>query len=450
MNIYCASWIFPITAEPIAEAAIAVEGELLVRVGTRASIVSSFPEATVKDFGEAAIIPGFVNCHTHLELTAMRGFLDKEETNFFAWLRKLTLARLEQMTMEDLFDSAVWGACEAARAGITSVGDSSDSGATTLSALNSVGLRGIVFQESFGPDPRTVNQNVASLKEKIARLRELQSPLVQVGISPHAPYTVSAPQLEMTADFAITGNLPLMMHAAESPAEKQLLLNGSGVFAEGLAKRGIDWTVPGVSTIAYLKEHRILEARPLLAHCINVDQADIEMIAETDTRVAHCPRSNAKLGHGRAPLAAFLNQNVRVGLGSDSVASNNSSDLLAEARFAILLSRMAAENSGGSFLGAEDALRLATLGGACSLSLDGRIGELRAGLQADFTVVSLGGAHQIPSYSPADTLIFASSGHDVAFTAIAGREIYADGKIQTVDEERLGARMREIARKLEA
>ncbi len=449
MKIYCASWVLPITAEPIADAAIVVEGESLVSVGPRASVVGSFPEATVKDFGHAAIIPGLVNAHTHLELTAMRGFLNKEESNFFAWLRKLTLARLERMTVDDLFDSAAWGACEAARAGITSVGDSSDSAATTLNALNSVGLRGIVFQESFGPDPRTVRQNIATLKEKIARLRELESSLVQVGISPHAPYTVSAPQLEMTADFGITGNLPLMMHAAESLAEKQLLLNGTGPFAEGLAKRGIEWKVPGVSTMAYLKENRILEAHPLLAHCINVDEADIEIIAQTDSRVAHCPRSNAKLGHGRAPLAEFLKRDVRVGLGSDSVASNNSSDLLAEARFAILSSRIATENSDEPFLDAEDALQLATFGGARSLSLEGRVGELKAGRQADFTVVSLDGAHQIPSYDPADTLIFASSGHDVVFTAVAGKEIYADGKIQTVDEERLRARMREIARTLQ-
>jgi cytosine/adenosine deaminase-related metal-dependent hydrolase len=450
MKIYCASWVLPITAEPIADGAIAVEGELLVSVGPRASVVSSFPEATVKDFSRAAIIPGLVNAHTHLELTAMRGFLDKEEGNFFAWLRKLTLARLERMTADDLFDSAVWGACEAARAGITSVGDSSDSGATTLNALKSVGLRGIVFQESFGPDPRTVRQNIATIKEKIARLRVLESSLVQVGISPHAPYTVSTPQLEMTADFAITGNLPLMMHAAESLAEKQLLLNGSGAFAEGLAKRGIEWIVPGVSTIAYLKENRILEARPLLAHCINVDIADIEIIAETDTRVAHCSRSNAKLGHGRAPLAAFLKREVRVGLGTDSVASNNSSDLLAEGRFAILSSRIVTDNSGGPFLDAEDALRLATFGGARSLSLEGRVGELKAGLQADFTVVSLDGPHQIPSYDPVATVIFASSGNDVVFTAVAGKEIYADGRIQTVDEERLRARIVEIARKLSA
>ena len=324
MKIYCASWVLPITAEPISDAAIAVEGERLASVGPRSSVISSFPEATVKDFGEAAIIPGLINAHTHLELTAMRGFLDKEDSNFFAWLRKLTLARLERMTVDDLFDSAAWGACESARAGITSVGDSSDSGATTINALKAVGLRGIVFQESFGPDPRIVRQNMAAIKEKLARLSELQSPLVQLGISPHAPYTVSAPQLEMTADFAITQNLPLMMHAAESLAEKEFLLHGTGGFAEGLAKRGIEWTAPGVSTIAYLQEHGILEARTLLAHCINVDEADIETIAQTDTRVAHCPRSNAKLGHGRAPLAAFLKRNIRVGFGSDSVASNNS------------------------------------------------------------------------------------------------------------------------------
>jgi 5-methylthioadenosine/S-adenosylhomocysteine deaminase len=371
----------------------------------------------------------------------MRGFLDSVEGDFFSWLSRLTVARLENMTASDLQTSATWGACEALRAGVTCVADASDSAAESMKALRETGLRGTVYQESFGPDPKFASENFAKLTEKVSRLKTLQTSLVQVGVSPHAPYTVSAPQLEMISEFALARRLPVMMHAAESVAERMLLAEGSGSFAEGFASRGIEWSAPSVSTIRYLARHGILQTQPLLAHCINVDADDLDLIGETQTRIAHCPKSNAKLGHGRAPFAEFLRRKLSVGLGSDSVASNNTCDLLEEARFALLLARAVdAPNN----LSASDALHAATLGGARALGLEGVVGELREGCQADFAVVSLAGTHQLPSYDPVSCLIFSSSGRDVLLTVVAGKELYRDGRLPGVDEERLRARMNEI------
>lgn len=450
-TLYCARWVLPISSPHVADGAIAVEGEQIISIGSRAALAEQFPDAAVRDLGESAIIPGLVNAHSHLELTAMRGFLDDEESDFFAWLKKLTSARLERMTAEDLYVSSAWGACEAARAGVTCVADASDSAYESMNALRDVGLRGIVFQESFGPDPRLATENFETLKTKVTRLRERETSLVKCGVSPHAPYTVCAPQLEMIAEFATADRLPLMMHAAETAMEVSLLREGSGPFAEGLRRRGIKWEASGVSTIQYLKDHGILQTRPLLAHCINVDDSDIETMRATETRVAHCPKSNAKLGHGVAPFAKFLDAGVAVGLGSDSIASNNTCDLLEEARFALLIARseLARDNSQRQ-LSAAELLQTATVGGARALGLEGEVGELREGLQADFAVVSLNGAHQIPSYDPESTLIFGSSGRDVVLTVVAGREVYRDGRVRTVDEDRLRARMEEIAEKLQS
>ena len=448
-TLYCAQWVLPVTSPAIADGAIAVEGDRIVAIDTRGALNHEFPQANVRDFGEAAIIPGLVNAHSHLELTAMRGFLENEEGDFFAWLRKLTIARLERMTADDLYVSAAWGACEAVRAGVTCVADASDSAATSMEALKDVGLAGIVFQESFGPDPRFAKANFEKLVAKVIQLRERETSIVKVGVSPHAPYTVCAPQLEMISRFAIDEELPLMMHAAETFMEMALISEGKGPFADGLRSRGIDWKAPGVSPIQYLKEHGVLDTHPLLAHCIHVDDDDIELMKATGTRVAHCPKSNAKLGHGVAPLVKFVENGIAVGLGSDSVASNNICDLLEEARFGLLTSRVRLQ--GGTscgFLGATDALRLATAAGAQALGLQTNIGELREGLRADFTVVSLGNSHQIPSYDVANTLIFASSGRDVILTVIAGKEVYQERQVTTVDEERLRARMKEIAEKL--
>lgn len=441
-RIYSARWVLPVSAAPIEAGAVAVDGPRIVGVGSHDEIAARFPEAQLESFGQSVILPGLVNTHTHLELTALRGYLENEESDFFAWLRKLTIARLERMTADDILVSAMWGACEAVRAGITCVGDASDFGRLSMLALQDVGLRAIVFQESFGPDPRLVDENFAQLKEKIGELRELENDLVQVGVSPHAPYTVCGPQLELIADFAISERLPLMMHAAESQAEEDFLRHGTGLFAEGLAKRGIEWSPPRTSTIQYLKQVGILDCEPLLAHCIRVDQNDIDTLAQTGSKVAHCPKSNAKLGHGRAPLTSFLDAGLKVGLGSDSVASNNTCDLIEEARFAFLLAR-------NPSLKASHLVTAATTGGAHCLGLEEKgIGVLSEGCQADLIVVGLDGTHQLPVYDPVTALVFSSSGRDVLLTIIAGREVYRDQRVTGVDEDRLRARMNEIAERL--
>lgn len=427
---YTARWVLPVSRPPIELGAVVVEGERIAAVGPRAEIVERFSESKLESFGEAVILPGFINTHTHLELTALRGYLENEEHDFFAWLRKLTIARLELLTPDDIRVSATWGACEAARAGITYVDDASDSALMSMMALRDVGLRGVVYKESFGPDARLAAENFEKLKVKVQELRANETTLVRAGVSPHAPYTVCGPQLEMIAKFALDEKLPLMMHAAESEAEELFLREGCGVFAEGLARRSIEWNAPGLSAIQYLKRHGILDTRPLLAHCIRVDDDDIDILRDTGAKVAHCPKSNAKLGHGRAPFAKFIETGVAVGLGSDSVASNNTCDILEEARFATLLAR-----AGSSDISAARVLEAAT-------------GDLKEGAQADLAIVSLTGVHQLPSYDPVATLIFSSSGRDVILTVVAGQEVYRDGHVTTVDEDRLRARIKEINEKL--
>lgn len=469
--IYTARWVLPIASAPIDDGAVAVEGDRIVGVAGKIAIVSRFPGAVVNDFGMSAILPGLVNAHSHLELTVMRGFLEGEENDFFAWLRKLTVARMA-MSADDLFVSAACGAIEAAKAGVTCVGDSSSAATQSMKALRELGLRGIVYQESFGPDPKLAHENVAKLREQIAVMREVESNLVRAGVSPHAPYTVSAPQLEMISRLAIEEKLPLMMHAAESEAEKLFMHDGAGPFAKGLRARGIDWQAPGVSTIQYLTRHSVLETRALLAHCVTVDDADLETIRAARAAIAHCPKSNAKLRHGRAPFAELMAAGVKTGLGSDSVASNNNCDILEEARFATLLARLparrdsnptvregsvteprAAASGSNTQLGrvdATEALFAATLGGARALGLDDRIGALTEGMQADLIAVALDGAHQQPVTNPIDTLIFSSSGRDVRMTMVAGKEIWREGSLTVTNENELRGQLEVMRRKLDA
>ena len=450
-KIYCARWVLPVTSGPLEAGAVAVEGTRIAAVGARAEVIERFPSAEVVELGEAAVAPGFVNCHSHLELTAMRGLLDAEEGDFFAWLRKVTVSRGEHMSAEDIYASAAWGAVEAARAGVTSLGDASDAGAQVMRALREVGLRATVFSEAFGPDESLAREQFDKARAKIEELRGGETALVKLGLSPHSPYAVSPKLLEMLARFSIEERLPLMIHAAESESEQLLMLEGRGPFAESCARRGFEFNWPGVSTVKHLDRTGVLDARPLLAHCVRVDDADIALISGRAASVPHCPKSNAKLGHGRAPLAALLGAGVNVGLGSDSVASNNTCDMLEEARFALLGSRAALDTlEGGRMLEAHDALRMMTQGGARALKLDAKVGALEEGFEADLAAVSLDSAHQTPAYEPASALVFTSSARDVLLTVVAGREVFREGRVTTVDEEDLRARVRDISRRLAA
>ncbi len=468
IKIYSARWVLPISSPVIEDGAVAVAQDRIVAVGHAPRLKARFANASVLDFGHAALLPGLVNAHSHLELTVMRGFLEREENAFFAWLRKLTVARMA-MTSEDLYVSAMCGAIEAARAGVTCVGDASAVASAAMKALNEIGLRGIVYQESFGPDPAAAKENVRKLQAQLDELRGSESALVRAGVSPHAVYTVSAPQLEMISRLALDENFPLMMHAAESRAEELFMLEGTGPFAEGLRGRNIDWQSPRISTVQYLSRLGVLETKPLLAHCITVDGPDIHTIKSSDARIAHCPKSNAKLGHGRAPFARFIEAGVKVGLGSDSVASNNTCDILEEARFATLLARISGHDGqisndvnsrarldtfqGGEaapLLSSRDALFAATLGGARALGLDDRVGALAEGKQADLVVVALDKAHQQPTQDPSEALVLSSSGQDVLMTMVGGQEVYRNDLVSHVGEAGYSTRLREIRARLDS
>jgi 5-methylthioadenosine/S-adenosylhomocysteine deaminase len=228
---------------------------------------------------------------------------------------------------------------------------------------------------------------------------------------------------ELIARYAMEEDVKLTIHAAESEDERNLLMNGEGFFTNFYQRLGLTWNAPHCSSIEFLSQTGVLEAKPLLAHCVTVSDADIELLARTGSRVAHCPKSNAKFGHGVAPFEKMLGAGVPVGLGSDSVASNNLCDLLEESRFAALVARNRPDRT--RFITARDALAAATIGGAKGLGLDDKIGTLEAGKQADIAVVSLAAPAQAPLNDIEAALVFSSNARDVVMTMVAGETVYS-------------------------
>jgi 5-methylthioadenosine/S-adenosylhomocysteine deaminase len=446
-RLLAADYLLPISAAPIANGAIVVDGKKIVAVGTKSDLAKEFPQIKVEDFGEAAIMPGLVNCHSHLEITAMRGFLDDVEADFYSWLIKLTKTRGERLSEADVKTAALAGALEGARAGVTCFGDIGRFGIAGFEALKTNGLRGVVFQETeFSPNDKTADEDFEKLVGKFTELKAAETALVRAGLSPHAPYTVSRRLFELITDYAIKENIKITVHAAESVQETDLMESGAGFFAGIYKNLNLEWNAPRCSSVEYLSQIGVLRAKPLLAHCVKVSGADIELLAESDSRIVHCPKSNAKFGHGTAPLEKFLNRKIRVGFGSDSVASNNNCDILEEARFATLVARSAEGRN--RFLTATEIIETATLGGALALGLDAEIGTLEAGKQADVIVISLADIAQQPVHDVYSALLFASNARDVRMTLVAGEEIYRDGRALKINEAEVKAKLREISAKM--
>jgi cytosine/adenosine deaminase-related metal-dependent hydrolase len=242
---------------------------------------------------------------------------------------------------------------------------------------------------------------------------------VSLGLSPHAPYSVSGPLYARVAALAVEYGLPLAVHLAESPEESQLLERAAGGFADGWRKRGIPLPpLPGRTPVEWLDLHGVLGARTLCIHVVHASDRDLDCLAKRRSAVAHCPRSNARHRHGTAPLGAMLDRGLQVGVGTDSVASVSPLDLLAEAR--------AAQAIAG--LTAEQALRLVTVDAARALGLEGEIGTLAPGKWGDVTVLALPGV--VDAAQLMGTVLSRPPG-DVHLTVLSGREVYRRGAART-------------------
>lgn len=447
MKIFSAKYLLPISSESIKNGAVAVEKDKIKVVGKTSELIQKFPGAKHKDFGEAVIMPGFVNCHSHLEITALRGFLDDVDGDFFSWLLKLTKARDKILSESDIETAAIFGGSEGVKAGVTCFGDIGRSGKAGFNSLKTNGVRGVLFQETeFSPSNETAEEDFEKLKEKFLKLKESETELVKAGISPHAPYTVSRKLFEKITDYTIAENIKISIHAAESAQEQNLMLRGEGFFSDLYKRENINWETPKMSSIEYFSEIGVLKAKPLLAHCVKVSENDLRLISESDSAIAHCPKSNAKFGHGVAPLGNFFENNIRVGFGSDSVASNNTCDILEEARFATLLARTREDQK--HFFDARKMIETATIGGAKAIGSEKEIGSLEAGKQADIIAISLSESAQMPVYDVYSTLLFTTNARDVIWTMVSGEELYKNGELKKIDESKVKAQMKDIAAKL--
>lgn len=342
-------------------------------------------------FPDAELLPGLVNCHTHLELTHLGGGARHDEPEFPKWIRRIRELK-DATDAEAFYEAAVAGVRDCWARGVTCVAETGSTGAV-MRALHDLGGRGIVYQEVFGPDQARCAASMQELEQAILQLRRLATSQLSVGVSPHAPYTVSPSLYEVVAAYARDEQLPIAVHVAESREETALVREGEGPFADALRARGIPVEPHHRSPVSYLVHRGVVQRGTLCIHCVQVDGADVQLLRKVGASVAHCPRSNTAHRHGRAPLTLLRDAGVPVGLGTDSVISVGDLDLWAEAE--------AAGCTG------DEALRMLTIEGARALGGESEIGSLEVGKAGDLVVQAVG-----------------PSGRPAVLTVIAGRIVH--------------------------
>lgn len=448
MTIYCAEWVLPVCAPFVHRGGIAVRGERIVDVGPAEAVRERYPEAVLVDFEQAIIMPGFVNAHSHVEYTTFRGIMDDEE--FGDWILQLVDVKAS-LTPDEYEHSALLGAVESISSGITTTADVTYTG-MSLGALKRVGLRGIVYQEVFGVDDAHLDETMTELGRRLERLRAEAPPEIEIGIAPHATYTVSSRLYQAIARYAREHGVKLAGHVAESKDETTYIRSGSGKFAHDFREK-MGWermlVQPyGVSPIKYLQQWDVFGPDFLAVHCVQASIDDIRILKLKGVAVAHCPKSNAKTGCGLAPLSDLLHLGVRVGLGTDSPASSNIMDMFDEMRVALFLHR--AHEHDVRVLDAEKCVRIATLDGAEALGLGDQVGSLEPGKLADFIAVNVGTSHFVPIDNPYSALVYGANQDDVFFTCIGGRVLYDDKKFTALDQQVIRDQALRVREKLQA
>ncbi len=424
--ILSAKYVFPITGDPIAGGAVLVKGNRIADVGDMTTLLQRYPEEEVKDFGMAALMPGFVDLHTRLEKTVLRGLVADQP--YARWILSV-IEKSTRMENADWYDSAVVGGLDALASGITTVCDITASGAV-LKATLALGLRSVIYREVGAMDKMRVSYAMHSAERDIADWRDRTAGTnVSVGIAPAAIYANHPQVFGMVSELACEEDLPVAMRLAGSREEFNFVMRGSSMFAVDnmdVETRGYveipPWLPFGVTPVRYALNWGAFDApNVLMIHAVHIDDDDIRKLVEKGVAICTCPRANAQLGMGVAPLSELIQAGLRIGLGTDSPAATESTDMLSEMRTGLLLHRA---RDTRRFLDAATMLEMATIGGARALKMEDEIGSLEIGKRADIIAIDLSSSHQTPEVNPMSAVVNTCSVADIMMTMVDGKTLY--------------------------
>lgn len=415
----------------IENGSVAIRDGEIVAVGPSSEIDKQFSAKAVIRAGGMAVVPGFVNAHTHVPMTLFRGIADDRE--LMDWLQNFIFpAEAKNVDREFVKWGTRLGAAEMIRSGTTTFCDMYYFESDVAREAKAAGLRGVLgntFIDFPAPDNKTWDAMVAYMR---AYAKEWKGDrLITPALAPHAPYTVSADHLKQVRALATELGVPILIHVSETKNE-----------LEQVAKAHDNMT-PG----AYLDSLGFLGDDVVAAHGVWLTPDEIKLFAAKKVGVAHCPESNMMLASGVAPVVDMIHAGVELGLGTDGPAgSNNNLDMVEEMASASRLQKVTKGDP--KAISARELLRLATIGGATALGLADKIGTIERGKRADLVIIDLQQAKTQPVYSVESAIVYAASGSSVVTTICDGKILLRHGKVLTVNEPQAIAKAKEYRDKV--
>ena len=395
---------------------LAVKESQIVYVGQEKQEILDQAEHLI-DYQGAWIMPGLVNCHTHSAMTGLRGIRD--DSNLHEWLEDYIWPAEAEFTPEMTTKAVKEALTEMLQSGTTTFNDMYNPNGVEIEKIYEVlkasKMRCYFSPTLFSSDVETTDETIARTRAVIEIIKGYQDPNFKVMVAPHSPYSCSRELLEASLELAKEEDIPLHIHVAETQEE-------SGIILKRYGKR----------PIAFLDELGYLDHQAVFAHGVELNEAEITRLADSQVAIAHNPISNLKLASGIAPVVQLQRAGVPVGIATDSVASNNNLDMFEEGRTAALLQKM--KSGDASQFPIETALKALTIEGAKVLGMEDEIGSLEIGKQADFLVIQpQGKIHLQPQENMLSHLVYAVKSSDVNDVYIAGEQVVKDGQVLTVN-----------------
>ena len=395
---------------------LAVKESQIVYVGQENQEILKQADQII-DYQGAWIMPGLVNCHTHSAMTGLRGIRD--DSNLHEWLEDYIWPAEAEFTPEMTTKAVKEALTEMLQSGTTTFNDMYNPNGVEIEKIYDVlkasKMRCYFSPTLFSSDMETTDETIAKTRAVIGTIKGYQDPNFKVMVAPHSPYSCSRELLEASLNLAKKEDIPLHIHVAETQEE-------SGIILKRYGKR----------PLAFLDELGYLDHQAVFAHGVELNEAEIARLADSQVAIAHNPISNLKLASGIAPIIQLQKAGIPVGIATDSVASNNNLDMFEEGRTAALLQKM--KSGDASQFPIETALKALTIEGAKVLRMEDEIGSLEVGKQADFLVIQpQGKIHLQPQENMLSHLVYAVKSSDVDDVYIAGEQVVRAGKVLTVD-----------------
>jgi 5-methylthioadenosine/S-adenosylhomocysteine deaminase len=416
--------------------AVAVQGEVILAVGAEADLQARFTAKETIDCGGKVLMPGLVNAHTHVPMTLLRGLAD--DLRLDVWLLGYMLPVEREFVSPDFVRLGTSLACvELIRSGVTCFADMYYFEEEIAKATAQAGLRAVCSQTVMkypAPDAQFFEDSLAAARDYIQRWKG--HPLIMPSVAPHAPYTCTPEILKATAALAAEFDVTLHTHLSETALEADNARS--------------DWGMP---VIPYVKKQNLFDAKVLAAHCVHIDDGEIQTLLHHHAGVAHNPSSNLKLASGFAPVNKMIEAGLNVGIGTDGPASNNDLDMFEEVRLAAFLAK--ATTNDPTALPAATALAMATRLGAHALHLGEITGSLEPGKRADLILVDIQALHNAPRFrrDPRGVyaqVVYAAHAQDVTDVMVNGQWLMRAHRLTTLDESELFTQAQEYATRIDA